>query len=83
MYSLDFQVGDLVTVRVNKDKVLIGLISGDRFKYDVPEWTIATSERKLFFPKASKSQSLVGERQILKGRFTLEQFIKAVELENE
>jgi hypothetical protein len=84
MYSLNFKVGDIVTLYSYNNgapKVITGIVVGDRFQYDVPEWIIETNERKVFFAKGSKSPSLVGGRGILKGRFTLEEFIEAVKNE--
>jgi len=84
MYCLDFKVGDIITLYSYNDgtpKVISGIVVGDRFKYDVPEWIIETNERTRFFPKASKSSSLVGGRGILKGRFTVDEFIEAVKNE--
>jgi|TARA_R110000803_G_scaffold133748_1_gene200898 hypothetical protein len=84
MYSLDFKVGDIVTLysyNNGNPKVITGIVVGDRFQYDVPEWIIETNERRKFFAKGSKSPSLVGGRGILKGRFTLEEFIEAVKNE--
>ena len=84
MYSLDFKVGDMVTLYSYNNgapKVIHGYIISDRFKYDVHEWIIETEFSKIYFAKASKSPSLVGGRGILKGKFTLEEFIDAVKKE--
>ncbi len=84
-YSLNFKVGDVVTLYSYNNgapKVVHGAIIGDRFQYDVPEWIINTPTRNTYFAKSSKSSSLVGGRGILKGKFTLEEFIDSVKNEN-
>tara|TARA_R110000737_G_scaffold90497_2_gene122819 strand:- start:194 stop:457 length:264 start_codon:yes stop_codon:yes gene_type:complete len=84
-YSLDMKIGDTVTLfKYNNGnvKVKVAVIVSDKQDYDVPEWVLRDDNGSLsYFPKGAKNSTLVGDRTILLGEHTLQEFINAVDTE--